>query len=132
MASDKSKPKRHPFLRFTIVGAVVVAAVFLPLWLRLRWNPVVAYVIGITVATFLLYGYDKLAAVREFKTRIPEATLHLFELCGGTIGAVLGQLLFRHKTLKRSFRAIFWLILVTQLAALAAYLYWRWQGPATG
>ena len=131
MDAKTNTKRRRPFLRFTVAGAVVAGGVFAPLWLRLQWNPVVAYAIGITLATLLLYGYDKLAAVRQFETRIPEATLHVFELVGGGVGALIGQKLFRHKTVKRSFRVVFWLILLLQVALLAGYLYWRWRAPSS-
>jgi uncharacterized membrane protein YsdA (DUF1294 family) len=55
--------------------------------------------------------------------RIPEATLHVAALLGGSPGAVVGQLLFRHKTRKRSFRIVFIAIVLLQIVVI--YGYWR-------
>ena len=55
------------------------------------------YLIVINVLTFLLYGIDKWKAQRS-KWRIPEGTLILLAAVGGSIGALLGMYLFRHKT----------------------------------
>ena len=61
--------------------------------------------------TFLAYGLDKHKA-RKNKRRIPEKTLHVFELFGGFPGALLGQGIFRHKTKKFSFYIVTWAIVV--------------------
>ena len=55
------------------------------------------YLIVINVLTFLLYGIDKWKAQRS-KWRIPEGTLILLAAVGGSIGALIGMYLFRHKT----------------------------------
>ncbi len=89
-------------------------------WLGLA--PVYAGLVGVNVATLALYGYDKHRAVAG-GMRIPEATLHLAALFGGSPGALLGQLLFRHKTRKRSFRIVFIAILLLQVVVI--YGYWR-------
>ena len=57
----------------------------------------VIYLIGINVLTFLIYGIDKWKA-RRGKWRIPEDTLIWLAIAGGSIGALLGMYLFRHKT----------------------------------
>lgn len=71
----------------------------------------------INLLTFIAYGWDKSAA-RDNRWRIPERTLHGLALVGGTIGAIVGQKTFRHKTKKASFRLWFWLIFMAQLFAL--------------
>ena len=55
------------------------------------------YLIVINALTFLLYGIDKWKAQRS-KWRIPEGTLILLAAVGGSIGALIGMYLFRHKT----------------------------------
>lgn len=82
------------------------------LWL-LVWN----------LAAFALMGVDK-AKARRGRWRIPEKTLFLSALLGGSVGAVLGMSLFRHKTQHRSFRLGMPLILCLQVLALLA-LTWR-------
>jgi uncharacterized membrane protein YsdA (DUF1294 family) len=60
-----------------------------------------------SLITFVTYGADKSAAARG-AWRVPESTLHLLALAGGWPGALLGQQVFRHKTRKQPFYAIFW------------------------
>ncbi len=64
--------------------------------------------------TFLIYGYDKHQA-KKIGMRIPEVVLHLVALIGGTLGALLGQILFRHKIKKMKFIVVFWAIVVLQV-----------------
>ena len=47
--------------------------------------------------SFWLYGADKRKAVHGLR-RIPESTLLLVAGLGGAYGALMGMLLFRHKT----------------------------------
>ena len=74
----------------------------------------------VDLATFVGYGFDKRAARRGWR-RIPEATLHLLALAGGTPAAFLAQRLLRHKTRKPRFQIAFWLIAALQLAALLGW-----------
>ena len=60
------------------------------------------YLVFINVLTFLLYGIDKWKA-RRGKWRIPEETLIWLAIVGGSIGALLGMYLFRHKTRHKRF-----------------------------
>jgi uncharacterized membrane protein YsdA (DUF1294 family) len=62
----------------------------------------IIYLIGINVVTFFIYGVDKWKARRE-KWRIPEDTLIWLAIAGGSIGALLGMYLFRHKTQHKKF-----------------------------
>ena len=55
------------------------------------------YLLLINAASFLLMLADKLKA-RKNRWRIPERTLMLSALLGGSIGALAGMYLFRHKT----------------------------------
>ena len=75
------------------------------------------HIVLINLATFFCYWYDKRAAKRQ-KYRIPERTLHAMAMVGGTPFALLGRLVFRHKTKKVSFRIDFWLIAAGQVALL--------------
>lgn len=52
---------------------------------------------------FLLYGFDKLEAVRK-KERIPEICLIAASLAAGGIGSLSAMVLFKHKTNKMLFR----------------------------
>ena len=74
------------------------------------------YLILINVTAFFLMLADKQKA-RKNKWRIPEATLMTFAALGGSIGALCGMYLFRHKTLHKKFTAGIPLILLLQLTA---------------
>ncbi|SDS29672.1 DUF1294 domain-containing protein [Pseudomonas oryzae] len=54
-----------------------------------------------------LYWHDKRSA-RKGRWRVPERILHGAELFGGWPGALLAQQVFRHKTRKVSYQAVFW------------------------
>lgn len=71
----------------------------------------------INFVTIIAYGIDKRAAVRG-EWRVPEMRLHTLELLGGWPGAYAAQKIFKHKTKKKSFRAMFWLMLAFQIAII--------------
>lgn len=78
----------------------------------------VAYhLVCINIATFFAYGADKKAAMHG-DWRIPEAHLHALEFLGGWVGAFTAQKFFHHKSKKRSYQIMFWLMLVLQTTAI--------------
>ena len=74
-----------------------------------------------SVASIVMYYLDKRAA-RLGRWRVRERTLHLIALCGGWPGALLAQRWFRHKTLDRSFRRVFFGIVALHVFAWATAL----------
>ena len=77
------------------------------------------YILGgclalINIVLFVLFGRDK-AAARRGARRTPETTLLALAVLGGSLGGLLGMLLFRHKTRKPAFRIGLPLILIVQL-----------------
>lgn len=82
------------------------------------------YMIMINVAAFFLMGIDKKKA-QMGAWRIPERTLFLFALLGGSVGAIAGMQLFRHKTRHRSFVIGMPAILIAQLLLAFSYFYFR-------
>lgn len=78
---------------------------------------VVLYLAAINVVTFFLYGIDKFKAQRS-KWRIPELVLLGLAVVGGSVGAWLGMIVLRHKTLHKKFRYGIPLILALQIALL--------------
>ncbi len=83
----------------------------------------VIYLIGINLLTFAIFGIDKWKA-RKRKWRIPEDTLIWLSIVGGSVGALLGMYLFRHKTQKRKFNLGIPAVLVAQ-AVLAWFFFLR-------
>lgn len=74
------------------------------------------YLLLINAAAFLLMLVDKYKAKRNL-WRIPEATLILSAILGGSIGALLGMYTVRHKTRHLKFTMGIPAILALQLAA---------------
>ncbi len=77
----------------------------------------VFHAVSVNITTFIAYYVDKRAAVRH-QWRVPENTLHILEFLGGWLGALLAQKIFRHKTQKKSFRHIFWLMIFLEFCAV--------------
>lgn len=78
------------------------------------------YLAAINVITFVVYGIDKLKA-KKGKWRIPEATLLLLAIVGGSIGAWCGMKVWHHKTMHKKFKYGIPLIIAVQIGL---YLYW--------
>ncbi len=83
---------------------------------------VVGYLIVVNLIAFYLMGSDKQKARRR-ERRIPERTLFLSAVIGGSAGAIVGMSFWRHKTKHASFRFGMPAILVVQLEL--AYWYWK-------
>ena len=78
----------------------------------------------INIVAFFLMGIDKKKA-RTGAWRIPEKTLFLSAILGGSIGSICGMQLFRHKTKHKSFVIGMPAIMVVQLSLAAAYFFFR-------
>lgn len=78
----------------------------------------IAYM-GLSAMTFVAYAIDKSAA-RAGRWRTKETTLHLLSLAGGWPGALIAQETLRHKSRKNSFRYIYAITVVLNLAGF----YW--------
>ena len=79
---------------------------------------ILVYAMIMTAAGFLLMGEDKRRA-KLHQWRIPEKTLFLCSLLGGSIGSWAGMYVFRHKTRKWYFVAGMPLIVALHAALLA-------------
>ena len=79
-----------------------------------------AYLIILNILAFILMGRDK-AAARRGALRTPETTLLALAVLVGSLGGLLGMLLFRHKTRKPAFRIGLPVILICHLL-LAGWL----------
>ncbi len=62
----------------------------------------IIYLVIANIGAFILSFYDKRAAIHK-KRRIPERTLFLSAIIGGSIGLYVSMQLFRHKTKHLSF-----------------------------
>lgn len=80
------------------------------------------FLLAVNLLTFIAYGIDKRKARRK-KWRIPESTLILLAIFGGSPAALLAMHLFHHKTLHNKFRYGIPLILLLQVALAVVILY---------
>ena len=84
------------------------------------------YLAVVNLAAFALMGVDKRRAKRG-AWRIPERTLFMPAILGGSPGAILGMQMFRHKTRHRQFAVGIPLILLVQLV-IVVLLIWKCRG----
>ena len=111
-------------LALLFLSAIGLAAYLrqIPLWIGWAYG-------GASLVTLSVYGLDKYRAQRDH-WRIPEATLHFCELCGGWPGALIAQRLFRHKNRKVSFQVVFWLFALAHLAFWGWIIWLRYQSAS--
>jgi uncharacterized membrane protein YsdA (DUF1294 family) len=72
----------------------------------------------VNLAAFWAFADDK-ARARHGLRRRREQTLLLMAAAGGSLGAVLAQQIFRHKTRKQPFAMILWAVCVIQVVIVA-------------
>lgn len=82
----------------------------------------IGYALIVNILAFVMYALDKKYA-RMHRWRIPEATLILIALLGGSIGAFLAMQILRHKTKHIQFVVTVPLAMLLQIALVAACLY---------
>ena len=80
------------------------------------WIVVMAYLVIMNLIAFFAMGIDKWKAKHQ-KWRIPEKTLFLWVLLGGSIGGIAGMQYFRHKTKHIVFKVGFPVIFIIQVAS---------------
>lgn len=82
----------------------------------------VLYLAAVNIAAYAAFGWDKYKA-RYGRWRIPEKTLLMLALIGGSVGAWLGMKMFRHKIRKAKFKIGVLVILTVQCAGVVMALY---------
>ena len=92
------------------------------------WGLLAIWLVLINLVTFLVFGLDKWKAKRKVKKesvrRVPEKTLFLLAILGGSVGALLGMKVWHHKTLHRSFRFGVPAILILQIVLPVGLWLW--------
>lgn len=94
------------------------------------WGWLAIWLLLMNLVTFFVFGLDKLKAKRrvthESTRRIPEKTLFLLALLGGSVGALLGMKVWHHKTLHKTFRFGIPAILALQIVIpVGLYIYFH-------
>ena len=82
---------------------------------------IVIYMLAINLIGILIMYIDKRKAIKG-SWRIPEKTLLMVALLGGSIGTMIGMYWFRHKTLKLKFTLGFPTILITEIILIIYFL----------
>lgn len=75
-----------------------------------------------SLVSFFTYRYDKQVAIDDIGRRVSESTMHWQEALGGWPGALVAQKMLRHKTIKPSYQAVFWLIVISHVLVWIEYL----------
>ena len=83
---------------------------------------IILYVAAVNVVSFLMMGIDKRKAVKR-AFRIPESTLFVLAIIGGSIGSIIGMHLFRHKTRHWYFLYGMPVILALQIILILAVVF---------
>ena len=97
---------------YAMVGLFIVP---LPFWVPLLY-------VGMSFATFVAYALDKKAAATS-GWRLAEGSLLALGLACGWPGAIVGQQVFRHKTVKASFQVVFWVTVVVNVVAFVVFAW---------
>ena len=83
---------------------------------------IAVYLLAMNLLAFVLMASDKKKA-KSGAWRVPEKVLFLSAILGGSIGAIVGMQVFRHKTKHWYFKYGMPAILILQLIAAAAIWY---------
>jgi uncharacterized membrane protein YsdA (DUF1294 family)/cold shock CspA family protein len=99
------RPREESPARWTLPRLLVIPA-FTAIYGYAAWRwgfrpPVLLAYLGLSLAAFMAYAFDKSAAISG-RCRTAENTLHLFALAGGWPGALLAQQWLRHKRVNRA------------------------------
>ena len=81
------------------------------------------YLLIMNFLTWVIYGLDK-GRAKSGKWRIPERTLLILAAIGGSVGALIGMLMFCHKTRKAKFVILVPVLLVIHCVLVG--LVWQW------
>jgi uncharacterized membrane protein YsdA (DUF1294 family) len=109
--------------RYHIIALAILAGITFLLFYYFRSDILIIYLIAVNLVTLLIYGLDKYAAIRGWP-RAPEKFLHTLAFAGGSPAALIAQKFFHHKTSKRPFQIIYWLIVLVQIG-FGFYLFAR-------
>lgn len=83
---------------------------------------IVIYLVVINLISFIVMGMDKHKA-KKHVWRIPESTLFVLAIIGGSIGSITGMHLFRHKTRHWYFVYGMPAILIVQIILVLALVF---------
>ena len=92
--------------------------------INLFWLIFFAYIIVVSLCSIVVCIYDKKISKRNnVKLRIPEKSLFIWSIIGGSVAMYITMQLIRHKTKHVSFMVGIPVIFVLQVALVAALAY---------
>ncbi len=83
---------------------------------------IILYVAAVNVISFIVMGVDKRRAVKR-AFRVPESTLFVLAIIGGSIGSIAGMHLFHHNTRHWYFLYGMPVILALQIILILAVVF---------
>lgn len=83
---------------------------------------IILYAVAVNVVSLIMMGVDKRRAIKR-AWRIPESTLFVLAIIGGSIGSIIGMHLFHHKTRHWYFLYGMPVILALQIILILALVF---------
>lgn len=83
---------------------------------------IILYAVIVNMAGFIMMGVDKKKAIKR-AWRIPESTLFVVAIIGGSLGSIIGMHLFHHKTRHWYFLYGMPVILALQIILILALVF---------
>lgn len=83
---------------------------------------IILYAVAVNVVSLIVMGVDKRRAIKR-AWRIPESTLFVLAIIGGSIGSIIGMHLFHHKTRHWYFLYGMPVILALQILLILALVF---------
>jgi uncharacterized membrane protein YsdA (DUF1294 family) len=116
-------------LNHALIAGALAAGLFLLLQfvLTTTWAWYYNWLIAAGVVAFVYYGIDK-GLAKTHASRVPEAVLHGLALIGGFAGALLGMVVFHHKTNTRAHPLFLPIIFIS--AGLWGFVIYRMMSGA--
>ena len=88
-----------------------------------KWYVVGFYLTFISIMSFIITAYDKIAAKKWNQYRIPEATLFTLSALGGSVAMLVTMFMIRHKTRHKRFMLGIPFIIALQILAITLLIY---------
>lgn len=82
------------------------------------------YILFMSLVTMMVFGADKAAAI-DRRRRVPERALFSLAASGGMPGALLGEMLFRHKSSKKEFNMVLLPLMLIQVVLFFVIILWK-------
>ena len=83
---------------------------------------ILVYLLAVNISSIIVCVFDKRCAVKSLQ-RVPEKTLFLLSVLGGSVGMLATMKIIRHKTLHKRFMIGIPIIILLQISAAAAVIY---------